>query len=965
MRGYSIRSQLNALILGVGLLAFVVIADRLYRDYYYIHHDVVKDHLQITQGAAQAGENFLQNSRAMLGAISLRLDVHRMDANRCDEVFSQINELELAHVNYLLVDPQGKIICSAVKKAGEVYAAPEGKLAVQQALSSNRFTLSEPHHGPVTGRWVAWAVLPLLNAQSQPNGALVASIDLFQFEAVLADVYRPQDIQFTLLSSQGVTAVSAQTSPDELGQKATDNGLLHAYKADQSCFTAQDDEGERKLFCVVELSGSSWRVISEARLSDVYVPLWNRARDTVLFLLIPLTTILLIGMLLNRQIAQPIQVLAQAAQKAAAGDLSVRASPNGPLEIAAVADEFNHLLVSRLQAEQELQRVNDQLQMRERMLSTLMDSLPGVVYRCKDDVDWTMEFISQGCLDLTGYPAEDLLNNARLSYASLILAEDRQRVNDEIHSALAERRSYQLEYRIQRRNGALCWVWERGQGIFDENSQTQALEGLIIDVTERKQIEEELRASQEKLRLNYEWLQIALETARAGVWEWDLRNNRIYWSDENYRLMGLSPGEARASYETWLSRILEDDRARVDQGVQAFLAEGDRLELEYRLMWPDGSLRWMIDRGRVYRDENGAPTRVVGVQIDVTEVRQIQQDYRDLFEILPDGFAVHEMLFDDGGRPQDYRFLAVNPAFERLTGLQLGEIIGKTARQILPGLEDFWINTYGKVVSSGETARFQHFAEALQKHYEVTAYRSGENQFAVVFLDITQRIHSEEQLRRREQILRAVSEIAGRFLLGVDWEADVRLLLERLGEVTSSHHAHLFENYFDPTGALCLRNLFSWTSQNTAQAAMQSPANFLSYEEMGLERWVEVMSVGEAIAGAVSKLPLREQMMFAPLGVRSIAAIPVFAGREWCGFISFADCRTERPWSAAEVDALQTAAGILGASLERKKIESALLQREEDLMRFERLIVGRELRMAELKERIRALEHELAARKGE
>jgi len=125
------------------------------------------------------------------------------------------------------------------------------------------------------------------------------------------------------------------------------------------------------------------------------------------------------------------------------------------------------------------------------------------------------------------------------------------------------------------------------------------------------------------------------------------------------------------------------------------------------------------------------------------------------------------------------------------------------------------------------------------------------------------------------------------------------------------------------------------------------------------------MSIGEAIAGAVSKLPLREQMMFAPLGVRSIAAIPVFAGREWCGFISFADCRTERPWSAAEVDALQTAAGILGASLERKKIESALLQREEDLMRFERLIVGRELRMAELKERIRALEHELAARKGE
>jgi PAS domain S-box-containing protein len=134
----------------------------------------------------------------------------------------------------------------------------------------------------------------------------------------------------------------------------------------------------------------------------------------------------------------------------------------------------------------------------QRALSTLMSNLPGMAYRCKNDRLWTLEFVSDGCYELTGYQADELLMNRITSFAELIHPDDRDFVWNEVQEAISERRPFRLMYRIRSRQG-VKWVWEQGQGIFQNEGQLQGLEGFISDITERKLAEEALKKTQEEL----------------------------------------------------------------------------------------------------------------------------------------------------------------------------------------------------------------------------------------------------------------------------------------------------------------------------------------------------------------------------------------------------------------------------------------------------------------------------------
>lgn len=157
--------------------------------------------------------------------------------------------------------------------------------------------------------------------------------------------------------------------------------------------------------------------------------------------------------------------------------------------------------------------------------------------------------------------------------------------------------------------------------------------------------------------------------------------------------------------------------------------------------------------------------RVLGVNVTVHEItdrkqaeealRRSQERYRTLFESLDEGFCVIEMLFDDNDKPIDYRFLEVNPAFEKQTGLV--EAAGKTARELIPELEDFWFEIYGKVALTGEPVRFEHGSEAINRWFEVSAFRTPEpqsRQVAILFQDISDRKQSENLLLQQSEQMR-------------------------------------------------------------------------------------------------------------------------------------------------------------------------------------------------------------------
>ena len=129
-----------------------------------------------------------------------------------------------------------------------------------------------------------------------------------------------------------------------------------------------------------------------------------------------------------------------------------------------------------------------------------------------------------------------------------------------------------------------------------------------------------------------------------------------------------------------------------------------------------------------------------------------------LVNTMPEGVAVHEIIVDQNGKPCDYRFISVNPAFERLTGLNAKEIIGRTVLETLPGTERYWIDTYGKIAQEGGTVAFEQFSSEIDKHFSVTAYQPQNGQFVVVFSDITSRVKAEEELRQQSEELTSLNQ---------------------------------------------------------------------------------------------------------------------------------------------------------------------------------------------------------------
>jgi PAS domain S-box-containing protein len=199
--------------------------------------------------------------------------------------------------------------------------------------------------------------------------------------------------------------------------------------------------------------------------------------------------------------------------------------------------------------------------------------------------------------------------------------------------------------------------------------------------------------------------------------------------------------------------------------TDAALQAGHEQEEEFRL--PDG--RFFVSRAFYTTHPDGSFQYSVHVLEDMTERQQIMDElqisearYRELFDNMLNGFALHEIILDRSGEPVDYRFLAVNPAFETITGLKGERIIGRTVKEVIPTIEPEWIERYGQVALTSKPTRFGMYSDALQHHFDVVAFCPAAGQFAVIIQDLSE-LQRENRLRRiisasNQALIRAKNE---------------------------------------------------------------------------------------------------------------------------------------------------------------------------------------------------------------
>ena len=247
-----------------------------------------------------------------------------------------------------------------------------------------------------------------------------------------------------------------------------------------------------------------------------------------------------------------------------------------------------------------------------RTLRTLLSNLDGMVYRCRDDAQWTMEFVSQGCVNLTGYDAEELLLNSRVSYNSIIDAQDRDHVRRVITDALRKQQRFELEYRIIRADGEVRWVCERGAGRFGDNGRLLAIEGIIQDVHDSKQAYQALREAERRFHSLF-------DNAIEGIFRSTPEGHYVDANPALARIYGFDSSEELMQSLRDIRSQLYVDAERREEFMQIAKARGSVEGFESQVYRKNGDVIWISENARAVIDEHGTLLYYEGTVEDITE----------------------------------------------------------------------------------------------------------------------------------------------------------------------------------------------------------------------------------------------------------------------------------------------------------------------------------------------------------
>lgn len=294
-----------------------------------------------------------------------------------------------------------------------------------------------------------------------------------------------------------------------------------------------------------------------------------------------------------------------------------------------------------------------------------------------------------------------------------------------------------VELNIRRFDGTEGAVLVSAAPIPGPDGQLAGAVGVNVDITRRKRAEEMLRESEAMRRL-------ALTAGRAGAWSWDLRANRLQWSDEYYRIFGFEPGSIQPSAEAGFSRVHPDDRPGIEALVHEAIERSKPIDQVHRVIWPDGSVHWVRGISQVFYDEQGQPYRMAGLAMDITEQKQaeieLEAAHRRAAEILESIRDAFYSLDHEG------RFTYVNQIAASLWKMRPEDLLGKNIWEVFPtGKETESYEKIQQALKEGQAFHYESYSPFLKQWLNIKIF-PNEHGVSVYFQDITERKRADEAL---------------------------------------------------------------------------------------------------------------------------------------------------------------------------------------------------------------------------
>lgn len=347
-------------------------------------------------------------------------------------------------------------------------------------------------------------------------------------------------------------------------------------------------------------------------------------------------------------------------------------------------------------------------------------------------------------------------------FIEMVHPEDRAAVQTQFTQVIAHGKPFCLEYRIIRPDGSIRYLESRAEVAEDSPGKVSQLFGAILDITERQQAEAALARSEEQLRLTLEFTHI-------GTWDWNIQTGEVVWNDNHYRLLGLEPSKSKAQYQIWRNAVHPEDIEGVEQLISQALSQYTNFEAEYRVIHPDGQIRWLTGRGRGIYNTADKPIRMLGIIIDISDRKFAEQALQEKETFLRSIYnSVGQAIFVVDVINNDFRYVGLNHSHEVLTGLKSNELNGKTPEEILPpNLAAIIRQHYQDCIDAGDTITYEeslHFQG--QQTWWITTLTPLKDQNSRIYRIVGNSVNISDR-KRTEQILELQAVITRNMAEGI------------------------------------------------------------------------------------------------------------------------------------------------------------------------------------------------------